>query len=98
MGGLMPYAIDLEDGPRQARSYLERIAETLRAESIPTRVSVVESQQATAAELLDLAEREEVNAIVMATHGRGALAHLALGSVSTGVLEQGPISVMLVPG
>jgi nucleotide-binding universal stress UspA family protein len=98
LGDLTPYPIDLEDGPSQAEAYLQPIADRLLADGIPTRVSVVESQQSTACALLRLAEREEVNAIVMATHGRGALAHLALGSVSTAVLEHSPIPVLLVPG
>jgi nucleotide-binding universal stress UspA family protein len=98
VGPLTPYAIDLEDCRRQSEIALKGIADGLTASGIPTSTRVLQSRLSIAEEILALAERERINAIVMATHGRGALAHLALGSVSTAVLEHSPIPVLLVPG
>jgi nucleotide-binding universal stress UspA family protein len=98
VGPLTPYAFDLDDGQRQTEASLMKMAEDLTADGIPTSTRVLRSQSSIAEEILALAERERVHSIVMATHGRGALAHLALGSVSTAVLEHSPIPVRLVPG
>ena len=70
LGTMTPYTIDLADSMRQTETYLERLAATLRADGIPSRVSVVESQQTTADAILALADPRGQR-IVMATHGRG---------------------------
>lgn len=98
VGPLTPYAVDLEDGQRQTEACLQEIANRLGADGVPASTRVLQSRVSIAEELLALAERERVHSIIMATHGRGALAHLALGSVSTAVLEHSPIPVLLVPG
>lgn len=46
--------------------------------------------------IAEAARREDIDLIVMATHGRTGLARLALGSVATTVLQHAPVPVMLV--
>jgi nucleotide-binding universal stress UspA family protein len=98
IGPLTPYPLDPEDGRRESEAALQAVAARLADDGIPAGVRVLETGRTVAEEILALADREAVNTIVMATHGRGALAHLALGSVSTAVLEHSPIPVLLVPG
>ena len=49
-----------------------------------------------AAEIVDYAEREQVQVIAMATHGRTGISRLALGSVAEQVLRSAQIPVLMV--
>lgn len=46
--------------------------------------------------IVDLAEKENVNLIVMGTHGHSALSHLIMGSVTSAVLAKTRIPVLLI--
>ena len=47
-------------------------------------------------EVLKLLEKEDIDLIVMATHGRTGLAHVILGSVAERVVQQSPVPVVVV--
>jgi nucleotide-binding universal stress UspA family protein len=47
-------------------------------------------------EIVKYAERERVDLIVLGTHGRGAIAHLLLGSVAENVVRRAPCPVLTV--
>lgn len=84
----------LEERRERARTYLEEVAERLRADGVP--IAGAEVRSGTAAEtLLELA-RERADMIAMATHGRGGLRRWVLGSVSDKVLRGGEQPVLLV--
>ncbi len=48
------------------------------------------------AEIIKLAKKEEVDLIVMATHGRTAIEHLLMGNVAEKVLRKSPCPVLTV--
>lgn len=89
--GVVPHA---DDGAAEARAYLERKAEDLRAHRIDVRARVVEGSPAD--QIIGTAESEDVDLIVMATHGRTGLQHLWLGSVATKVVHDSALPVLLV--
>ncbi|CAN5618831.1 hypothetical protein BH24ACT22_BH24ACT22_15960 [soil metagenome] len=47
--------------------------------------------------LLDFAERESVDAIVMGSHGRGTWGTMIMGSVSQRVVHEAKVPVIIVP-
>jgi nucleotide-binding universal stress UspA family protein len=47
--------------------------------------------------IVDLAEKENVDMIVMSTHGRTGLDHMILGSVTEKVVARAPCPVLVVP-
>jgi nucleotide-binding universal stress UspA family protein len=97
-GVVLPYVPDPETDRRQSERYLDEIAATLRAEGVVAHPWVIfQAGDSVAREILDLAQRTGADVIAMATHGRSHLAHLALGSVSTEILEHSPVPVLLTP-
>lgn len=78
-----------------ARRYLDRIAAQLRAAGMPVQALVEGSRPATT--ILDVAEREQVDLIMLATHGRGGMDRLMLGSVADRVVHHSTAPVLLVP-
>lgn len=48
-------------------------------------------------EIVKYAKEEAIDVIVMATHGRSAIAHVLLGSVAENVLRFAPCPVLAVP-
>ncbi len=48
------------------------------------------------AEIVKFAQKEEIDLIVMATHGRSVVEHLLMGSVAEKVLRKSPCPVMTV--
>jgi nucleotide-binding universal stress UspA family protein len=74
---------------------LQEYAETLRADGIEATALTIRGP--TAATILSEAGRLGVGLIVMATHGRGAMFDLLVGSVSHAVLRDSRVPVLLVP-
>lgn len=78
-----------------AQTYLDQIAADLRAQgrTVDTQV-VVGSHPAQA--ILDVAQREAIDLLALATHGRGGLSRLLIGSVADKVVRGAKTPVLLV--
>ncbi len=77
-----------------ARAYLEAVAETLRDATPKIRFHTVIGSPPD--EILRLAEQQAVEMIIMASHGRGGLGRLAMGSVTDHVARASLVPVMVI--
>lgn len=84
----------LADEQQTAERYLEQVRGRLASEGVQAETRVVEGRPGDA--LLDLADELGAFAIVMATHGRGGLGRLVLGSVAEQVVQHATVPVLLV--
>lgn len=84
----------LAEAKKEAGRYLEGIAAPLREAGMRVRTLLDERPPADA--ILHVATREEVDLIVMSTHGRGGLSRLLMGSVAESVFRATSRTVMLV--
>jgi len=84
----------LEQEEAAARATLEREADGLRDEGFSVQASTVSGVHAPDG-ILEYAERNRVDVVAMATHGRGGVARLILGSVADKVIRGGNIPVLL---
>jgi nucleotide-binding universal stress UspA family protein len=84
----------LDEGKKEAARYLEGIAAPLREAGMRVRTLLDERPPADA--ILHVAAREEVDLIVMSTHGRGGFSRLLMGSVAESVFRATSRTVMLV--
>jgi nucleotide-binding universal stress UspA family protein len=73
---------------------LEADAESFRHQGIDVSVEIVTGAHP-AEGILELAEASEVDVVAMATHGRGGVARLVLGSVADKVIRGGTVPVLL---
>jgi nucleotide-binding universal stress UspA family protein len=94
---LFPDAKWLAGAKAEAARYLEGIAAAMREAGMRVRTLLDERPPADA--ILHVAAREEVDLIVMSTHGRGGLSRMLMGSVAESVFRATSRTVMLVkPG
>jgi len=91
---LMPDPEWLAEAKKEAARYLEGIAAPLREAGMRVRTLLDERPPADA--ILHVAAREEVDLIVMSTHGRGGLSRMLMGSVAESVFRATSRTVMLV--
>ena len=77
-----------------AKSYLRSAVEVLRNKGIAAR-SIVETGPVVRA-ILDVAEREQVDLVAMASHGRTGLSRVFYGSVAAGVMQQADRPLLLI--
>ncbi len=73
---------------------LQRVADQLHAEGVTVRVKVVADTPAQA--ILNACAEEHADLLVMATHGRGGLGRVLLGSVATDVLQHTTVPILLI--
>jgi nucleotide-binding universal stress UspA family protein len=90
--GLVLLTTHWADGTGDAQQYLDRVAAGLEALRVKT--SVVHDRAAPEAILLQAEQPRHV--VCMATHGRGGLAHVVLGSVAEAVLQKSRAPLLLV--
>jgi nucleotide-binding universal stress UspA family protein len=87
-------AKSLEQSKQAARKHLDRYVEDQLGQGIRAESRLVESLPVPA--ILDTAEQEKADLIVMGTHGRSGLSRLMMGSVAERVLRETHIPVLTV--
>lgn len=78
-----------------AKLYLERHAEKLRAQELP--VEIVLKMGKAAPEIVKVAYENDIDLIVMSTHGYTGFSELVLGSVTREVLRTAPCPLLVLP-
>ena len=93
---MVPYyaAEAIELRKQEATTYLAGLGGELGAEGIEIKKCV--EQGPIVRTILDVAERENVKMIAMASHGRTGLARVFYGSVAAGVLHQADRPLLIV--
>jgi nucleotide-binding universal stress UspA family protein len=87
----------LQDALDAARGYLDRVADRPGINPVTTGLRVEAGDPA--ATIAAVARREDVDVVMMATHGSGGLVRLALGSVASDTLHRVTTPLLLVrPG
>jgi nucleotide-binding universal stress UspA family protein len=86
----------LEKVYKHASDKIQEIAENQFA-GLPVETVVVKPKKAIYQEIINFAETNNVNLIVMSTHGRTGAKHFLLGSVAERVIRRSPCPVMIVP-
>ncbi len=80
---------------KQAKEYLEGVASVLREEGHKVRAIITGSEPAET--ILEVSEREDVDLVMMATHGRGGLDRVFLGSTAERLAQHTKSLLFLVP-
>jgi nucleotide-binding universal stress UspA family protein len=95
-GGIDPelYAGLVDEWTKLARSEADEQTEVLQRQGVKAS-AVVEVSPSVDASIIEVAEREHADLIVMGTHGRSALARAVLGSVADRVVRNGSVPVLL---
>ncbi len=78
-----------------ANDYLQKLQNTLTDDGYNVRYGLVEDEFVAEA-VLEEAHKEEIDLIVMSTHGRGGIRRWVFGSIADKVLRQAEIPVMLI--
>ena len=92
MGSYPIPAMSRDNLEKASRDYLKAIAGA--PEQIGIETSVVVEWGDPASAIIDVALREEVDLIVMSTHGRSGLQRWVLGSITERVLRHAPVAVL----
>ncbi|MEZ5293317.1 MAG: universal stress protein [Vicinamibacterales bacterium] len=92
------YAVSQEQFTEAARKDSDGRLTALLTEAERTQfdVKVATEIGQPATTIVDYAVRESIDLIVMGTHGRGAVAHLLIGSVAENVVRRAPCPVLTV--
>jgi nucleotide-binding universal stress UspA family protein len=78
----------------QNKEYLNKVADRLKKKGINAIPVTVEGRPAE--EILDYAEKEKADLIVMSTHGSSGFSRWAFGSVADKVVRHSPVPVLLI--
>ena len=78
----------------EAEIYLRRIAARLREQGLQVRTRLIAAGHVAEA-ILEEAEVQEINLIALATHGRGGIQRLLLGSVADKLVRLAMCSVLV---
>lgn len=81
-------------GDAQAEGYLSLVAHRLREQGFAARTRVLVSTHIARA-ILEEARAEKADMIAMATHGRGGVSRLMLGSIADKVMRRGEVPLLL---
>jgi nucleotide-binding universal stress UspA family protein len=82
------------DNQNKAGKYLDKVRDRLKKDGLAVKTVVVDGPAAE--EILDYAQKNRIDLIVMASHGRSGISRWFLGSVAQKVLQHSPVPVLMV--
>jgi nucleotide-binding universal stress UspA family protein len=85
---------NLEDQMNEAQRYVDALAGEFRDKGIASSSKVALGP--VVKEILNIAERENVDLIAMCSHGRGGVSRLFYGSVASGVLNRADRPLLVI--
>ena len=83
------------DSINVAREYLDKLVEKLKENGVAVESEVLYGEHVVD-EVVNYAERNEVDLIVIATHGRSGVSRWVWGSVADRILRAAPVPVLMV--
>lgn len=94
----LSYIVDDARGEltRRGTEAIERIETQADEAGITTTTAVIDDGEVVHRSILDYAADQEIDLIVMGTHGRGGIGRMVLGSVAEQTLRESPVPVMTV--
>lgn len=93
----IPITVPVEELTGIAKAQMEKfVAQHLAGLKSPPATSVVVGRPFL--EIINAARECQADVIIMSTHGRGALAHVLLGSTTEKVVQKAPCAVMTIRG
>lgn len=78
-----------------AWQYMQGVASEIREQSIPVKLELIDSADIPTS-ICDYARSEDIDLIVMSTHGRTGISRLLFGSVARAVMEHIDTPILLV--
>jgi nucleotide-binding universal stress UspA family protein len=82
-----------KEAVRVAHNYLDQLVEKLKGEGINASKAVVEGEPAQAT--LDYIQKNNVDLIIMSTHGRSGVSRWIFGSTANRILRYSPVPVLV---
>jgi nucleotide-binding universal stress UspA family protein len=97
-GLVMPSTINdlLEKSRQEAQKWFDEISKNAVANGVKLRTEVVASPTSVVPAIVEYAEKNKVDLIVVGTRGRSGFTKLLLGSVASGVVTYASCPVMVV--
>jgi len=83
-----------ERAEAEAKDYLAKVADSLKKEGVPAEIVIVCGMPAE--QILDYAKKNEVDLIIMSTHGRSGVSRWVFGSVADRVVHHSATPVLIV--
>ncbi len=97
-GSMADYVAKLQkEAERKTRTYLERVAAILRSRGLQVSVVVGSGGDIPSQAIIAAAERMNADLIMMATHGRGGLDRILVGSTTERVIQGTDCPLFLLP-
>jgi len=78
-----------------ARKYLNKVAGNLRKDGIPAETELVVDGEP-AAKILESVKKNNIDLIIMNTHGKSAISRWVFGSVADRVVHHSPVPILMV--
>ena len=86
----------LDKSKQEAKKWFDNIEEKAGAQGVKLNVEMIASPTSVVPAIVDYAEKNKIDLIVMGTKGRSGFAKLLLGSVASGVVTHANCPVMVV--
>jgi nucleotide-binding universal stress UspA family protein len=96
MSNLKNIQVMRDENLANSKKHLDNLKKDLVAAGISVTTDSVESNFGIASTITEYAEKNNIELIVIATHGRTGLKKLLLGSVASGVVQQSNVPVYLI--
>lgn len=91
-----PIKKKIEEGRAEAEKWFTEIVRIAKQKGVRIKTNVIDSPMSVVAALLNQADQEKVNMIVIGTRGRSGISKMLLGSVASGVVTYAPCPVVVV--